>query len=301
MSLFPGFISHRFQSSGAEIHYRTAGAGEPVLLLHGYPQTHACWHRIAPQLARDHLVVVPDLRGYGDSSKPRGLPDHSNYSKRAMALDMAELMESLGIGRFHLVGHDRGGRVAHRLAADHPQRVHTLTVLDISPTLKMFESTNLAFARAYYHWFLMLQPPPLPEEMLAGRVPFNILGRVGRDEPDLSSFDPEAVREYERCFADPAAIHASCEDYRAAGTIDLEHDRADRAAGRKLAMPVLALWGGEGVIASLFDCLSDWREVAQDVSGRPLPCGHFIPEEQPEATLGEITSFLARHRLGAEH
>ena len=297
MSLFPGFERHRFQASGAEINYIRAGTGEPVPLLHGYPQTHACWNRIAPQLARHYTVVCADLRGYGDSSKPAGLPDHSNYAKRVMAQDMVELMASLGLERFHLVGHDRGGRVAHRLAADHPQRVHTVTVLDISPTLKIFERTDMPFARAYYHWFLMLQPPPLPEQMLAGQVPFNILGRVGREEPDLSKFSEEAVREYVRCFADPAAIHASCEDYRAAGTIDLEHDRADRVAGRKLPMPLLALWGGEGVIASMFDCLSDWREVAADVTGRALPCGHFLPEEAPAETQAEVEQFLRRHPL----
>ena len=297
MSLFPGFERQRFQASGAEINYLRAGVGAPVLLLHGYPETHACWHHIAPELARHYTVICADLRGYGDSSKPRGLPDHSNYSKRAMAQDMVELMTALGFERFHLVGHDRGGRVSHRLAVDHPQRVHTLSVLDISPTLKMFERTDMAFARAYYHWFLMLQPPPLPEEMLAGRVPFNILGRVGREEADLSKFSDEAVREYVRCFAEPAAIHASCEDYRAAGTIDLIHDRADRAAGHKLQMPLLALWGRDGVIASMFDCLTDWRELAADVTGRALPCGHFIPEEAPHETLAEIGSFLRRHPL----
>lgn len=299
MDLFPDFTRGRFKTTGADIHYVTAGTGAPLLLLHGYPQTHACWHRLAPQLARDYTVVCPDLRGYGDSSKPPGLPDHANYSKRAMAQDMVELMAGLGFGRFHLVGHDRGGRVSHRLAADHPERVHTLTVLDISPTLKMLERTDLAFATAYYHWFLMLQPPPLPEQLLQGNVPFNILGRVGRAEPDLSKFDPAAVAEYVRCFADPAAIHASCEDYRAAGTIDMEHDRADRAAGRKLPMPVLALWGAEAVVARMFDCLADWREVAEDVSGRALPCGHFVPEEAPDETLAEITRFLRKHPLEA--
>ena len=298
MTLFPGFSNGRFASSGAEIHYVTAGAGEPVLLVHGYPQTHACWHRIAPVLAREYRVVCPDLRGYGDSSKPPGLPDHSNYSKRAMAQDLAELMASLGCKRFHLVGHDRGGRVGHRLAADHGENVGTLTVLDISPTLKMFESTNLEFARAYYHWFLMLQPAPLPEQLLAGRVPFFILGRVGRAEPDLSKFDEAAVREYVRCYADPAAIHASCEDYRAAGGIDLEHDRADRAALRKLRMPMLALWGAEGVVGRMFDCLANWREVAGQVEGRALPCGHFIPEEAPEETLAEVRAFLRKHPVG---
>lgn len=295
MSLFPGFESRRIQTRDAEINFVKAGHGEPVLLLHGYPQTHACWHRIAPSLARRYTVVCADLRGYGDSSKPAGLPDHSNYSKRAMALDMAELMTSLGFDRFHLVGHDRGARVSHRLALDHVDRVQTLSVLDISPTLKMFERTDMAFAKAYYHWFLMLQPPPLPEQMLAGRVPHYILGRVGRDEPDLSKFSQEAVQEYVRCFDDPSAIHASCEDYRAAGTIDLEHDRADR--GRKLPMPVLALWGSQGVIASLFDCLADWREVAVNVTGRALDCRHFVPEEAPQATLVEVERFLDQHPI----
>ncbi len=298
MSLFPGFESRRFRSSGADLHYRIAGAGEPVLLLHGYPQTHACWHQVAPALARHYTVVCADLRGYGDSSKPAGLPDHANYSKRAMAKDMVELMASLGFERFHLVGHDRGGRVSHRLAADHPQHVQTLTVLDISPTLRMFERTDMAFARAYYHWFLMLQPSPLPEQMLAGQVPLYILGRIGKDESDLSKFSPEAVAEYVRCFADPAAIHASCEDYRAAGTIDLEHDRADRAAGRKLAMPVHALWGAQGVVGTMFDCLADWKAVATQVTGRALPCGHFLPEEAAQATLDEIERFVAAHPIG---
>jgi haloacetate dehalogenase len=298
MRLFPGFTSHLFDSAEARIHYLRAGQGAPVLLLHGYPQTHACWHRIAPQLARRYTVIVPDLRGYGDSSKPPGDPDHANYSKRAMARDMVELMVDLGLDRFHLVGHDRGGRVAHRMAADHPDRVNTVTVLDISPTLRMFERTDMAFARAYYHWFLMLQPAPIPEEMLAGRVPLCFLGRIGRGPSGLSSFDPAAVAEYVRCFADPAAIHASCEDYRAAGTIDLEHDRADRAAGLKLPMPLLAIWGERGVVGTMFDCLGDWQDVASDVTGVALPCGHFIPEEQPQATLAQIETFLARHPLG---
>jgi len=299
MSFFPGFETGRFVSSGAQIHYRRAGIGEPVLMLHGYPQTHTCWHAVAPALTRNYTVVCADLRGYGDSSKPAGLTDHSNYSKRAMAQDMVELMASLGFERFHLVGHDRGGRVGHRLAADHPQRVHSLTVLDISPTLRMFERTDMEFARAYYHWFLMLQPPPLPEQMLAGMVPFNVLGRIGRDEPDLSKFDEVAVREYVRCFADPAAIHASCEDYRAAGTIDLEHDRADRDAGRKLTMPMMALWGAQGVVGNMFDCLADWQAVSHNAIGRALPCGHFVPEEAPQETLAEIERFLQAHPMGS--
>jgi haloacetate dehalogenase len=293
MALFQGFEQESIKTTGATIHYIAAGTGEPVLLLHGYPETHVCWHRIAPALAKRYRVVCADLRGYGDSSKPVGLPDHSNYSKRAMGLDMVELMRTLEHPTFHLVGHDRGARVAHRLTRDHEASVRTLTVLDVSPTLKMFESTNLAFATAYYHWFMMLQPPPLPEKMLAGQVPFNILGRVGRSEPDLSSFDSEAIEAYVRAFADPRAIHASCEDYRAAGTIDLEHDRADR--GRKIDTPVLALWGAQAVVGKMFNCLADWREVANKVTGRAIDCGHFLPEEAPQETLAEIERFIASY------
>jgi len=293
MALLQGFEQGTIETSGATINYVAAGVGEPILLLHGYPETHVCWHRVAPELAKRYRVVCADLRGYGGSSKPEGLPDHSNYSKRAMGLDMVELMRTLGHHSFHLVGHDRGGRVAHRLTRDHETKVRTLTVLDVSPTLKMFESTNLAFATAYYHWFMMLQPPPLPEKMLAGQVPFNILGRVGRTEPDLSAFDPQAIDAYVRAFADPRAIHASCEDYRAAGTIDLEHDRADR--GRKINTPVLALWGARAVVGKLFDCLADWREVTNRVTGRAIDCGHFLPEEAPLETLAEIERFISSH------
>jgi len=296
MAFFKGFSQRRIKTSGASINTMTAGSGEPVLLLHGYPQTMVCWHEVAPALARDYTVVCADLRGYGGSSKPRGLPDHSNYAKRAMAQDMVEVMSALGHDKFHLVGHDRGGRVAHRLARDHGKRVQTLTVLDISPTLKMFENTNLAFATAYYHWFQMLQPAPLPEKMLQGIVPFNILGRVGRDELDLSAFSPAAVREYVKAFKDPKAIHASCEDYRAAGTIDLVHDRRD--LHKKLKMPVHALWGKKGVVHRLFNCLEDWREVAENVSGGPVNCGHFIPEEAPAKTLAEIRRFIRQHPIG---
>ena len=295
MAFFSGFKKHRIRTSGATINAVSTGSGEPVLLLHGYPQTMACWHEIAPELAKKYSVVCADLRGYGGSSKPKGLPDHSNYSKRAMALDMVELMSALGHEKFHLVGHDRGGRVAHRLARDHGKRVQTLTVLDISPTLKMFESTNLAFATAYYHWFQMLQPAPLPEKMLQGIVPFNILGRVGRSELDLSAFNKAAIREYVNAFKDPKAIHASCEDYRAAGTIDLVHDRRDLR--KKIRMPVMALWGKRGVIHKMFNCLEDWREVAENVSGRAIDCGHFIPEEAPAKTLAEIRRFIRSHPM----
>jgi len=287
MSLFPAFTQKRVKTSGATINLVMGGSGSPVLLLHGYPQTHAMWHKVAPQLARDYTVICADLRGYGDSSKPRGIPGHANYSKRAMALDMAEAMENLGFARFHVVGHDRGGRVAHRLARDHGRRVRTLTVLDISPTLKMYQSTNMQFAKAYYHWFFLIQEAPLPEQMLEGMGPQYILTRLGRGKSGIKVFDQRALAEYTRCFD----AHSTCEDYRAAATIDLVHDRKDLK--KKLQMPVLALWGRQGVIAALFDCLADWREVAADVRGRALQCGHFIPEEKPKELLVELRRFLA--------
>jgi haloacetate dehalogenase len=287
MALLPGFRTRRIRTSGATIHLATRGDGPPLLLLHGYPQTHVMWHKVAPQLAREYTVVCPDLRGYGDSSKPKGLTDHSNYSKRAMALDMVEVMGSLGFVAFHVVGHDRGGRVAHRMARDHGRRVRTLTVLDISPTLKMYESTNMQFAKAYYHWFFLIQEAPLPEKMLEGLGPDYILKRLGRGKSGIKVFDRRALAEYARCF-NP---HSTCEDYRAAATIDLVHDRKDR---QKITMPVLALWGRQGVIAALFDCLEDWREVASDVRGRTLPCGHFIPEERPKELVAELRRFFKR-------
>lgn len=297
MSLFPGFEHRRIRTSGATINLAVGGEGPPVLMLHGYPQTHAMWHKLAPKLAKHYTVVCPDLRGYGDSSKPKGLPDHSNYSKRVMAQDMVEVMNKLGHASFHLVGHDRGGRVGHRLARDHgPEVVRTFTVLDICPTLKMYESTNMAFAQAYYHWFLMLQPPPLPEKMLAPVVPFNILAGSGLSSKGLKAYSKAALAEYVRVFSDPRTIHATCEDYRASGGIDLEHDRQDR--GRKINMPVHVLWGARGVVGTQFDCLADWREVASKVSGSKLDCGHFIPEEAPAETLAEIQQFLARHAQG---
>jgi haloacetate dehalogenase len=289
MSLFPGFTNRKLRTSGATINVTYGGGGTPVLLLHGYPQTHAMWHKIAPELARDYTVVCPDLRGYGDSSKPKGLSDHSNYSKRAMALDMVEVMRALGHESFHVVGHDRGGRVGHRLARDHGKRVKTLTVLDISPTLKMYRSTNMQFAKAYFHWFFLIQEAPLPERMLEGQVPLYIFKRLGRGKAGLRFFAREAMDEYKRAFQDPRTIHATCEDYRAAATIDLMHDQKDTA---RLKMPLLALWGRQGVIEALFDCLADWREVATDVRGRALPCGHFIAEEKPKELLAELRKFL---------
>jgi haloacetate dehalogenase len=268
-----------------------SGNGPPVLLLHGYPETHAMWHKVAPALAREYTVVCADLRGYGDSSKPKGLPDHSNYSKRAMAQDMAEVMTRLGHREFHLVGHDRGGRVAHRLARDHGKRVRSLAVLDISPTLRVFQNTDMALARAFYHWFFLLQAAPMPERMIGSMPRDYLLGRIGRGPGGLRHFPKAVQREYLRCF-DARGIHGSTEDYRAAAGIDLVHDRKDQR--KKLAMPVLALWAKHSPVGSMFDCLADWREVAKDVRGRALDCGHFLPEEKPAEVLRELRRFLAR-------
>jgi len=272
------------------------GSGPPLLLLHGYPQTRACWHLVAPGLARRFTVVAADLRGYGDSSKPAADDDHAAYSKRTMAADMVGLMRELGHERFSVAGHDRGARVARRMALDHPAAVERAAVLDIVPTLTLFDGTDQAFATAYYHWFFLLQPDGLPETMI-GRDPEWFLRETlrrwsGRARP----LDEGAIREYARCFSDPAAIHGSCEDYRAAATIDLEHDRAD--AGRRMDCPLLVLWGAHGAMERLHDVLGSWRDSASEVSGRALPCGHFLPEECPEETLAELTSFFAPSRDG---
>jgi haloacetate dehalogenase len=273
MSLFPGFRTRKVRTSRATINVTVGGDGPPVLMLHGYPQTHAMWHKIAPLLARDYTVICADLRGYGDSSKPRGIPGHGNYSKRAMARDMAEVMAEFGYLGFHMVGHDRGGRVAHRLARDYPRRVRTLTVLDISPTLKVFQRTSVPLAKAFYHWFFLIQEAPLPERLLQGNEAFYVLGRLGRGPSRLRRFDKRAVAEYVRCF-------------------NLVHDRKER---KKLQMPVLALWARHSPVGALFDCLADWREVASDVRGRAVNCGHFIPEEKPGELLLELRRFLKQN------
>ena len=295
MTFFPGFETRRLRCNGVTIHTVIGGQGPALLMLHGYPQSHVMWHRLAPKLARRYTVVCPDLRGYGDSSKPRGLADHSNYAKRVMAQDMVDVMARLGHARFHLVGHDRGARVGHRLARDHgPQVVRSFTAIDIAPTLAMFEATDMAFARAYYHWFLMLQPTPLAEKMVAAVAPYHILAGSGLSAKGLKAFAKPALAEYVRAFSDPRTIHATCEDYRASGGIDLEHDRADR--GKKLAMPVQVLWGKRGVVGTQFDPLAEWRKVARHVTGHAIDCGHFIPEEAPTETLAAIRAFLAQHQ-----
>lgn len=291
-TLFPGFASHDIQvAPDVAIHAIVGGDGPPLLLLHGHPQTHAIWHRVAPVLARHFTVVACDLRGYGDSSRPAGAPDHANYSKRTMAGDALAVMRALGFARFAVVAHDRGARVAHRLAADHPDAVERLALLDIAPTLAMYAQTSEAFARAYWHWFFLIQPAPLPERLIEADPHAYILDVMGRRSSGLAPFDPRALDEYRRCIALPGSARGICEDYRASAGIDLEHDRADRAAGRRLAMPLLVLWGGRGVVARCFDPLREWRLVADDVRGAALPCGHYIPEEAPEALLAQVLPF----------
>jgi haloacetate dehalogenase len=264
-----------------------------LLLLHGYPQTHVIWHRIAPALAERFTVVCADLRGYGDSGKPGSAPTHAPYAKRAMAQDLVEAMAALGFDRFMVAGHDRGGRVVHRLCLDHPQRVVLAAVLDIVPTRTLFRATNQALATGYYHWFFLIQPEPLPERLIGGDPMFYLHRKLAQwsAAKNLGWLSPEALAEYERCFADPATIHASCEDYRAAATIDLEHDEADLE--RRIGCPLLVLWGEQGLMHHHFDVLATWREkCAGPVEGRALPCGHFLPEEQPDATGAELMRFF---------
>lgn len=290
MDLFPGFAHRRIARDDIEINARIGGDGPPLLLLHGYPQTHAMWHKVAPRLAERYTVVATDLRGYGDSSKPAGTPEHATYAKRAMARDQVEVMRALGFERFHLAGHDRGARVAHRLALDHPGAVRRLAVLDIAPTLAMYERTDMDFARAYYHWFFLIQPAPFPETLINHDREFYLRTKLGLAR--ANPFDPAALAEYLRCY-DEATVHASCEDYRAAAGIDLEHDRADRAAGRRLECPLLALWGRRGVIERSYRPLEVWREYAGDVRGGALDAGHYLAEEVPEAVCSELLRFFA--------
>ncbi len=292
--LFPGFTTQDFTVNGTTIHAVHGGnrAGRALLLLHGHPQTHVIWHHIAPKLAEKFYVVAADLRGYGDSAKPAGLPDHANYSKRVMAQDQVELMQALGFKQFLLCAHDRGARVAHRLCLDHPDAVEKAVFLDIAPTLPMYEQTTMAFARAYWHWFFLIQPAPLPETVLGRDPEFYLRSVMSRGDKGLATFAPEAFAEYVRCAKLPGAIHAMCEDYRAAAGIDLEHDRETRAAGGKVKCPLQVYWGAEGVIERCFNALSIWKEYAENVGGSAFPSGHYIPEQVPEMLFAELNTFF---------
>ena len=283
--------------TGGHLHYATAGDPQQpaLLLLHGFPQTHVLWRRVAQQLGARYFLVMPDLRGYGDSFKPADEAEQAQMSKRAMAQDVVQLMQSLGHGQFFLCGHDRGGRVSHRLALDHPQRVRKLAVLDIAPTLDMYGRTDMDFARAYYHWFHLIQPAPLPERMIAGdALPYLHTKLGGWGGSGLSIFEPQALADYERCFT-PATIHTMCEDYRASAGIDLAHDRHSRERGEKVACDMLVLWGERGVVQRMFQPLALWQaQCAGTVSGQTLPCGHYMPEECPT----EVAQLLGQFMVG---
>jgi haloacetate dehalogenase len=291
--MFEGFKSSKVQTTGAIINVVSGGQGPPVLLLHGSPQTHVMWHKIAPQLAREFTVVATDLRGYGDSSKPADGENHSNYSKRSMAVDQIEVMNHYGLEKFAVVGHDRRGRVGHRMALDHPDQITKLVVLDIVPTYKLLHSVNSEVATAFYHWFFLIQPAPFPETLIANNAEFYLKYMMFRDmsRTEIPAWMGEdAFAEYLRCFRDLGTIHANCEDYRATASIDLKHDEEDLS--HKIVCRVLALWGERGAVHRLFDVLAAWQECATHVSGKPLPGRHFLPEEVPDGTLAELRAFL---------
>lgn len=288
--LFPGFRLLDVQTSEPRIRVRTGGQGPPLLLLHGYPQTHALWHKVAPLLQDRFSLVMPDLRGYGDSEKPATTSDHASYAKRAMAQDMVDVMQALGHRRFCVGAHDRGARVAHRLALDHPDLVARLAVLDIAPTREMYRGTTDAFARAYWHWFFLIQPAPMPERMIGADPDGYWIAKCSSGAAGLAPFDPRALQHYLRCFRDPECIRASCEDYRAAATIDIRHD--DEDDGVKLACPLLVLWGQNGTIETCFDALALWRQRASNVRGHSLPAGHYLAEEVPDLVAQEFLSFF---------
>jgi haloacetate dehalogenase len=284
--MFEGFELYTIEAGEAAIRVRHGGSGPPLLLLHGYPQTHAMWHLVAPRLAQDFTVVATDLRGYGDSSKPPTTSDHEPYSKRAMARDQIEVMTQLGFDDFLVVGHDRGARCAYRMALDHPARVRRLAVLDIIPTAEAYRRTDMKFALGAWHWFLLPQPYDLPERFLGADPEGFYFG------PRSQLFAPEALEEYLRCLRDPRTIHAICEDYRAGATIDFELDESDRG-GRRIACPVLVLWGERGPLGDGADVLSIWRDWADRAEGKALDCGHHLPEEAPDDTYHELHTFLS--------
>jgi haloacetate dehalogenase len=290
--LFPNFRTFDVDAGGVSIHGVIGGSGPPILLLHGYPQTHVIWHRVASELAKRFTVVATDLTGYGDSEKPVSDAIHTPYTKRAMARDQVSTMQAMGFNQFHLVGHDRGGRVAHRLALDYPNTVQTLTTLDIAPTLHMYRNTSDAFARAYWHWFFLIKAAPVPEKMIGVDAEFFIRQHMSRGPKGVGIFDPVAFTEYLRCFKNPATIHAACEDYRASATTDLALDEAD--FGRvKIKAPTLALWSESGAVGRCFDVLASWRDCAEHVTGEAVRGGHYIPEEAPQKLLELLGKHLS--------
>lgn len=287
--VFPGFQRKRIEAGGTTINLVVGGSGPPVLLLHGYPATHLLWRKIAPELAKNFTVVASDLRGYGDSGRPPDGENHFGHSKRAMAQDQVEVMEQLGFNRFAVAGHDRGGRVAHRMALDHPDSVSKLVVMDILPSYYTFQTVDRRFATNNWYWFFLLEPSPFPETLIGNSLDTYLKKSVGRLMPNLVT--PEIYAEYFRCFNSPASIHAYCEDYRAGATIDLVHDESD--LNRKIACPTLALWGANGFRGQNYDPVAIWRDRALELSGKGLPGGHHFVEEAPSETLAELKRFFA--------
>ncbi len=290
--MFEGFSSRDVEGPAGKLCTRQGGSGPPLLLLHGHPQTHVMWHAVAGELARTFTVVMMDLRGYGDSVRAESDTEHQAYSKRAMAQDAVAVMKAHGFECFQVLAHDRGARVAHRLALDHPGAVERIMLLDIAPTLAMYDNTSEAFARAYWHWFFLIQPPPLPEALIESDPLRYVRSVMGKRHAGLAAFAPAALAEYERCAQVPGTAKSICEDYRASATVDLAHDRADVAAGLRLAQPLRVLWGEHGTVGQCFDVLDLWRDRAADVSGRSLPCGHYIAEEAPALLLAEALDFF---------
>ncbi len=291
--MFEDFRDVSTTVDGVHIHAIQGGRGPALLLLHGHPQTHAIWHKVAPTLTEHFTVIAADLRGYGDSGKPPGTADHSNYAKRRMALDQVQLMRRLGYESFAVIGHDRGGRVAARMALDHPDTVTRLVTLDVAPTLSMYEQTSFDFAVAYWHWFMLIRPTPFPETLIRSNPDLYLKQTIGARSAGLAPFTAAAYAEYLRCLSDPATAHGICEDYRASVTIDLEHDRVTLASQQQIRCPFMALWGAQGVIERCFDPLAEWRAYAPAVQGEALPCGHYIPEEAPQQLLERVLPFLS--------
>ena len=285
------FKAQKIKTSGAKINVKIAGNGPPVLFLHGYPQTHMIWHKVAPELSRHYTVVLTDLRGYGDSSKPKSDINHTVYSKREMALDQVEVMQDLGFKKFSVVGHDRGARVAHRILIDHKNFIKKAVVMDIVPTLTMYEETNRDFAYNYYHWFFLTQPFDFPEKLIGMDPKYYLQKKIKSWGKNKGFITQEAFKEYLRCFSNPETIHASCEDYRASNTIDLQHDKYDY--GTKTDVPLLVLWGSDAFVGSHYNVLDVWKKYANNVKGQSLPGGHYIPEEAPKETIKVLMDFLS--------
>ncbi|GKX57106.1 hydrolase [Leminorella grimontii] len=276
-----------------DICFRTVGQGPALLMLHGHPQNHMMWHRVVPELSKRFTLVIADLRGYGDSDKPRSPEGQSAYSKRIMAQDMYELMAQLGHPTFSILAHDRGARVAHRLALDYADAVQSMTLLDIAPTLAMYRQTNEAFARAYWHWFMLIRPTPFPEILIEHDPALYLRSVMGARSAGMAPFTKEALAEYQRCLSLPNAAYGICEDYRASAGIDLEHDEQDIRLGNRVSCPLMVLWGKNGAIEQCFDPIGEWKKVATHLQGEALPCGHYIAEEAPELLLGKVVPFFS--------